>query len=145
MNTYVPIFRGLDVRGGRKLQTDTHTHTHGTTTVTLAVHVRRGLIASPSPSVCLSVSLRVCLSVSLSVCKGAQTTNRHTYTHIWDNYSNPCCACAPRVNYISFPSVCLSVSLRVCLSVSLSVCKGAHWVEPSFNLVLDYLYERGIS
>ena len=38
MNTYVPIFRGLDARGGRKLRTDTHTHTHtqthGTTTVT---------------------------------------------------------------------------------------------------------------
>ena len=28
MNTYVPIFRGLDVRGGRKLRTDTHTYTH---------------------------------------------------------------------------------------------------------------------
>ena len=28
MNTYVPIFRGLDARGGRKLPTDTHTHTH---------------------------------------------------------------------------------------------------------------------
>ena len=27
MNTYVPIFRGLDACGGRKLQTDTHTHT----------------------------------------------------------------------------------------------------------------------
>ena len=25
MNTYVPIFRGLDARGGRKLRTDTHT------------------------------------------------------------------------------------------------------------------------
>ena len=38
MNTYVPIFRGLDAHGGRKLRTDTHihTHTHGTTTVTLA-------------------------------------------------------------------------------------------------------------
>ena len=37
VNTYVPIFRGLNARGGRKLQTDTHihTHTHGTTTVTL--------------------------------------------------------------------------------------------------------------
>ena len=38
VNTYVPIFRGLDARGGRKLRTDTHTrahththtHTHGT-------------------------------------------------------------------------------------------------------------------
>ena len=44
VNTYVPIFRGLDVRGGRKLRTDTHTHihthTHGTTTVTLAAHMR---------------------------------------------------------------------------------------------------------
>ena len=27
MNTSVPIFRGLDARGGRKLRTDTHTHT----------------------------------------------------------------------------------------------------------------------
>ena len=25
VNMYVPIFRGLDVRGGRKLRTDTHT------------------------------------------------------------------------------------------------------------------------
>ena len=38
VNTYVPIFRGLDVRGGRKLRTDTHTH--GTTTVTLAARMR---------------------------------------------------------------------------------------------------------
>ena len=28
VNTYVPIFRGLDTRGGRKLRTDTHTYTH---------------------------------------------------------------------------------------------------------------------
>ena len=28
MNTFVPIFRGLDTRGGRKLRTDTQTHTH---------------------------------------------------------------------------------------------------------------------
>ena len=30
VNMYVPIFRGLDARGGRKLQTDRqrHTHTH---------------------------------------------------------------------------------------------------------------------
>ena len=35
MNTYVPIFRGLDARGSRKLRTDTHTHTRGTTAVTI--------------------------------------------------------------------------------------------------------------
>ena len=42
VNTYVPIFRGLDARGGRKIRTDTHTHTHthGTTTVTLAARMR---------------------------------------------------------------------------------------------------------
>ena len=40
VNTYVPIFRGLDARGSRKLRTDTHTHTHGTTTATLAVRMR---------------------------------------------------------------------------------------------------------
>ena len=28
VNTYVPIFRGLDARDGRKLRTDTHVHTH---------------------------------------------------------------------------------------------------------------------
>ena len=28
VNTYVPIFRSLDARGGRKLRTDTHTHIH---------------------------------------------------------------------------------------------------------------------
>ena len=27
VNMYVPIFRGLDARDGRKLRTDTHTHT----------------------------------------------------------------------------------------------------------------------
>ena len=49
---YILIFRGLDVRGGRKLRTDTHTHTH-THTYThtrdnysnpRCVHVCRGLI-----------------------------------------------------------------------------------------------------
>ena len=29
VNTYVPIFRGLDARGGRKLRTDTHRHMRG--------------------------------------------------------------------------------------------------------------------
>ena len=28
VNTYVPIFLGLDSRGGRKLRTDTHTYTN---------------------------------------------------------------------------------------------------------------------
>ena len=38
VNTYLPIFRGLDVHGGRKIRTHTYTHTHtqGTDTVTLA-------------------------------------------------------------------------------------------------------------
>ena len=39
VNTYVPIFRGLDARGGRKLRTDTHTHILETTTVTLAARM----------------------------------------------------------------------------------------------------------
>ena len=37
MNTYIPIFRGLDVCGGRKLQTNTHT---GQLQCNLAVHMR---------------------------------------------------------------------------------------------------------
>ena len=28
VNTYVPIFRGLDAHDGRKLRTDTQVHTH---------------------------------------------------------------------------------------------------------------------
>ena len=31
VNTNVPIFRGLDAHGGRKLGTDTRTQVHGTT------------------------------------------------------------------------------------------------------------------
>ena len=39
MNTYVPIFRGLDAHGGRKLRTDPHTR--GTTTVTIIIKIIR--------------------------------------------------------------------------------------------------------
>ena len=39
VNTYAPIFQGVDARGGRKLYTNrnthTHTHTRGTATVTI--------------------------------------------------------------------------------------------------------------
>ena len=35
VNTYAPIFRGVDARGGRKLYTNRHTHTRGTATVTI--------------------------------------------------------------------------------------------------------------
>ena len=48
VNTYVPIFRGLDARGGRKLRTDTHTHIHTHTRDNYSnprcAHARRGLI-----------------------------------------------------------------------------------------------------
>ena len=37
MNTYAPIFRGVDARGGRKLYTIRHTHTRGTATVTIII------------------------------------------------------------------------------------------------------------
>ena len=41
VNTYVPIFRGLDARGFRKLRTDTHTHARGTTTVMIIIKIIR--------------------------------------------------------------------------------------------------------
>ena len=45
MNTYVslPIFRGLDARGGKKNyeQTQTHTHARETTTVTIIFEALR--------------------------------------------------------------------------------------------------------
>ena len=46
VNTYVPIFRGLDARGGRKLRTDTHTHTNtwDNYSNSRCAHARRGLI-----------------------------------------------------------------------------------------------------
>ena len=50
VNTYVPIFRGLDARGGRKLRTDTHTHTHTNTRDNYSnprcAHARRGLTST---------------------------------------------------------------------------------------------------
>ena len=44
MNTYVPIFRGLDARGGRKLRTDTHTNTRDNYSNPRCAHARRGLM-----------------------------------------------------------------------------------------------------
>ena len=48
VNTYVPIFRGLDARGGRKLRTDrqthieTHTHTRDNYSNTRCAHAFKG-------------------------------------------------------------------------------------------------------
>ena len=39
VNTHIPIFLGLDARGGRKLRTDTHTC--GTTTVMIIIKLIR--------------------------------------------------------------------------------------------------------
>ena len=39
VNTYAPIFRGVDARGGRKLYTNRHTHTRGTATVTIIIKI----------------------------------------------------------------------------------------------------------
>ena len=41
VNTYAPIFRGVDARGGRKLYTNRHTHTRGTDTVTIIIKIIR--------------------------------------------------------------------------------------------------------
>ena len=43
---YVPIFRGPDARGGRKLRTDTHTNTRDNYSNPRCAHARRGLIKS---------------------------------------------------------------------------------------------------
>ena len=40
VNTYVPIFRGLYARDGRKLRTDTHTHTRDNYSNPLCAHAR---------------------------------------------------------------------------------------------------------
>ena len=45
VNTYAPIFRGVDARGGRKLYTNTHTHTRGTATVTIIIKIIRSAAA----------------------------------------------------------------------------------------------------
>ena len=46
MNTYIPIFRGLDARGGRKLRTDTQTHTRDNYSNPRCAHVCRRLITT---------------------------------------------------------------------------------------------------
>ena len=45
VNTYAPIFRGVDARGGRKLYTNRHTHTRGTATVTIIIKIIRSASA----------------------------------------------------------------------------------------------------
>ena len=45
VNTYAPIFRGVDARGGRKLYTNRHTHTRGTATVTITIKIIRSAAA----------------------------------------------------------------------------------------------------
>ena len=47
VNTYAPIFRGVDARGCRKLYTNrhTHTHTHRTATVTIIIKIIRSAAA----------------------------------------------------------------------------------------------------
>ena len=44
VNTYVPIFRSLDARGGRKLRTDTHTRDNYSNP--RCAHARRGLTSA---------------------------------------------------------------------------------------------------
>ena len=48
VNPYVPIFRGLDVRGGRKLRTDTHNYSNPRCAL-----ARRGLMNSLVPQTLL--------------------------------------------------------------------------------------------
>ena len=56
VNPYVPIFRGLDSHGGRKLQTDTLTHTH------------TGLLQKPSLHACAPrASHHLVATVSISI------------------------------------------------------------------------------
>ena len=43
VNTYGPIFRGVDARGGRKLYTNRHAHTRGTATVTIITRKRHSV------------------------------------------------------------------------------------------------------
>ena len=45
VNTYEPIFRGVDARGGRKLYTNRHKHTRGTATVTIIIKIIRSAAA----------------------------------------------------------------------------------------------------
>ena len=66
VNTYVPIFRSLDARGGRKLLTDTHTG--GTTTVTIIIKIIRSAEAH--------------MFNILYVCKTAQ---HYAHALIWNN------------------------------------------------------------
>ena len=104
MNTYVPIFRGLDARGGRILRTDTHTNTRdnfGNPRRTLGAHAPEGYGSCP---VCVSVRnlnlgtgaivaakfktipvlrrIRWYLSFVIPMCEAAGMSG-HTYTHTY--------------------------------------------------------------
>ena len=78
VNTYVPIFRGLDARGGRKLRTDTHTCS--TTTVTIIIRIIRSAEAH---------------AYNIYVCKTAQ---REAHLLIWNNNKARCFTCTQTCN-----------------------------------------------
>ena len=116
MNKYEPIFRGLDASDCRKLRTHTHTHTEDTKHFTQSRHQLK--MASPANIVkkCsnfrirqfkeklhfnISKNLTLNTMVSFIILLIAHTAriacaDRHTDTR--DNYCNPRCACAPKVN-----------------------------------------------
>ena len=104
MNTYVPIFRGLDARGGRKLRTDTHTNTRDNYSNPRCAHARRGLINKQRTKTGRKSIFSSCVHICLTVitlsshspplfihpCRHAHThtharahahTHAHTHTH----------------------------------------------------------------
>ena len=70
--------------------------------------------------------IRWYLSFVIPMCEAAGMSG-HTYT--LDNYSNPRCACVPRVN-----NVYLEYTVRILqlleMQISLKVCKRKHLTEP---------------
>ena len=80
VNTYVPIFRGLDARGGRKLRTETETHP--------ATHTPTHPPSHPATH------------------PPHTHTHTHTQTHTGQLQKPSLRACAPRVNNCSVIPTC---------------------------------------
>ena len=75
MNKYVPIFRGLDARGGRKLRTDTHTNTRDNYSNPRCTHARRGLIGASLSEPHL-VRTMISLSVYIYIIESVDSISR---------------------------------------------------------------------
>ena len=118
MNTYVPIFRGLQTCNGEYTKHCTSSRHQLKMAAPTEVSERRSnfrirqfkekrlfnIAANLTLNMMASFVILLIARTARIACSDRHTDTYihiHTHTHTRDNYCNPLCACAPRVNKIS--------------------------------------------